>query len=235
MSKRFIGSEIWDSDWFLDLPDKFKILWVFINTKCDCAGIWTPNLKTVSRLLNNKYSEDEALSFFKNQVVKIKDKWFLPEFIPYQSGKSPSDKMIKPINNALSAIGLSLDTIDTVSIQYQYTTDTPIEIEIKKEKEITGVVKGGLSTGYTQKVKIKFLDCVELTEEEHKKLTEKFGVGPADIWIKKLNDYIQAKGKKYKSHYHTILMWADKSAVTGNNSGAEKWLAAQEEKEQKNG
>ncbi len=133
MGKRFIGSELWDSDWFLDLPDKYKILWVYIITKCDCAGVWEPNLKTVSRLLNNKYDEAETLQFFSGQIVKIKNKWFLPKFIRYQSGKSPSEKMIKPINNALSRIGYS---IDTVAIQYRYSSDTPIEIEREIDKNI---------------------------------------------------------------------------------------------------
>ena len=53
-----------------------------------------------------------------------------------------------------------------------------------------------------------FLDCVKLTEDEHKKLVEKFGENTTDDLIQELNNYIMSKGKKYKSHYHTILSWA---------------------------
>ena len=50
---------------------------------------------------------------------------------------------------------------------------------------------------------------VLLTEEELEKLKERF---PYD-WqerVERLSEYIQSKGKRYKSHYATILSWARK-------------------------
>lgn len=67
------------------------------------------------------------------------------------------------------------------------------EIEEVKEKE----------------VKIKYLEFVYLTEKEHKKLIDTFGQSKTEEYIRRLNDYIGSKGKKYKSHYHTILVWND--------------------------
>jgi hypothetical protein len=48
---------------------------------------------------------------------------------------------------------------------------------------------------------------VLLTDDEHKKLTERF---PNDCKerIERLSLYIESQGKKYKSHYATILSWA---------------------------
>ena len=42
------------------------------------------------------------------------------------------------------------------------------------------------------------------------KLIEKFGSDTKN-WIERLNNYIGSKGKKYKSHYHTILAWDRKA------------------------
>ncbi len=59
--------------------------------------------------------------------------------------------------------------------------------------------------------KKKYLDFVFLSDGEHQKLIEQFGVeGTADR-IKSLNIGIGSKGYKYKSHYYTILSWERKN------------------------
>jgi len=60
--------------------------------------------------------------------------------------------------------------------------------------------------------KNKHLDCVLLFEEEFEKLKGLFG-DDTDKKIKALNDYIMSTGKKYKSHYHTILNWENKNGT----------------------
>lgn len=57
-----------------------------------------------------------------------------------------------------------------------------------------------------QNKKNKYLDFVFLTEQEYEKLVEQFG-DKTKGWLERLNNYIGSKGKKYKSHYHTILTW----------------------------
>lgn len=54
-------------------------------------------------------------------------------------------------------------------------------------------------------IKKKFLEFVELTEEEYQKLVDKFWTRWTDERIEKLNNYIWSTWKKYKSHYFTIL------------------------------
>jgi hypothetical protein len=55
-----------------------------------------------------------------------------------------------------------------------------------------------------------FLDCVKLTDSEYQKLLDKFNLEDTLDKIEKLNNYIMSKGKKYSSHYHTILNWSKK-------------------------
>lgn len=57
-----------------------------------------------------------------------------------------------------------------------------------------------------------FGEFVYLTTNEYTQLVAWYGEQGAKKRIENLNTYIGAKGKKYKSHYHTILMWENKNA-----------------------
>lgn len=52
---------------------------------------------------------------------------------------------------------------------------------------------------------------VLLKPSEHEKLVEKFGVKGTEDWINILDEGIELKGYKYKSHYLAILKWANNS------------------------
>ena len=51
---------------------------------------------------------------------------------------------------------------------------------------------------------------VLLADQEYGKLAERFGKDDASAKIETLSRYIASKGDKYKSHYATILNWAEK-------------------------
>lgn len=55
--------------------------------------------------------------------------------------------------------------------------------------------------------KILFGEFVLLTKEEHQKLIDKYEPEFTDACIERLDNYIGSNGKKYKSHYRTILSW----------------------------
>jgi predicted phage replisome organizer len=64
--------------------------------------------------------------------------------------------------------------------------------------------------------KTEVLEGVFLTEEEHAKLKAQFGEAGARDRIENLQHYCLSTGKRYKSHYHTILNWARKDAPKKN-------------------
>ena len=71
----------------------------------------------------------------------------------------------------------------------------------KKEKEVFGEFKN-----------------IKLTNEEYEKLKNQFGDSGTNQRIESLSSYVASKGKKYASHYATILNWermADKNRKTG--------------------
>lgn len=70
----------------------------------------------------------------------------------------------------------------------------------------------------------KYGDFVRLTGSEHAKLVARFGEEGTRERIDRLDNYIGSKGKRYKSHYYTILSWearnssrAPKSQSFGRN------------------
>ena len=70
--------------------------------------------------------------------------------------------------------------------------------------------------------KIKYLDCVLLTDNEHKKLVAQFGQKDTDEKIERVNNYVMSKGAKYKSHYHTVLSWHKRDNPGGLKAGVEQ-------------
>jgi hypothetical protein len=140
-----------------------------------------------------------AFSFIKRNLerdlIKYKDKCNLNALNGAKGGrpkgsiKNPTViKNTERLNNKpkKADIGIDIDT-DTV-------------IDIDNDSDIKT----------NNKIKERHLDFVFLTKEEYLKLISKFGLQDADRKIDKLNSYIGSKGKKYKSHYHTILNWANK-------------------------
>ena len=61
--------------------------------------------------------------------------------------------------------------------------------------------------------KDKYGDFVKLTKDEHTKLTGRYSDIAIKSKIEDLNNYIGSTGKKYKSHYHTILAWLRKDGT----------------------
>jgi len=71
----------------------------------------------------------------------------------------------------------------------------------------------------TEKSKDRYMDFIFLTEEEYEKLVKQFGAEGLSEKIAALNDYVGSTGRKYKSHYHTILNWERKERKDGSKTG----------------
>jgi len=67
--------------------------------------------------------------------------------------------------------------------------------------------------------KEKFSEFVLLKQEEHEKLVERLGEEGTKKMIERLNNYIGSSGRRYKSHYHTILQWAEKDKKENKTDG----------------
>ncbi len=90
MAKRFTATEIWSEDWFLSMPNEYKLFWFYMLANCDHAGIFKVNLRSFCGLNEVKLSSNEALKMFnvgKQRVRQISESvWFIEDFFVYQYG-----------------------------------------------------------------------------------------------------------------------------------------------------
>ena len=63
---------------------------------------------------------------------------------------------------------------------------------------------------------------VKLTQEEKEKLNKNYHELRTNEFITRLDNYIESTGKRYKSHYATIISWIRKEQADKKQSGKVK-------------
>jgi len=90
MAKRFVSTEIWQEDWFLEMPNEYKLFWYYMLSNCDHAGVYKVNLRSFCGLLEVNVSPIIALDHFnngKNRIRVISETlWLIEDFFVYQYG-----------------------------------------------------------------------------------------------------------------------------------------------------
>jgi hypothetical protein len=88
MAKRFTDSTKWNDDWFSNLKNDEKLAWIYILDTCDHAGIWKKNLRLLNFQIGSNFVDDDLHIIFAGKFIEINDKWFIPNFIKFQYGKT---------------------------------------------------------------------------------------------------------------------------------------------------
>ena len=88
MSKRFIDTELFNDPWFMDLSVNSKLLFVYMITNCDHAGIIDMNWKLVefqTKIKQLTKSYDTLIKELSNRIIRLRnDYYFIPKFISFQ-------------------------------------------------------------------------------------------------------------------------------------------------------
>ena len=94
MAKRFTDTELWDKEWFMELPCKLKCLVKFVRDKSDLSGVWSPNWIIANTYIGEKVCESDLLNIDNGkQFVKIDSgKIFCIGFVDFQYGTELSEK-----------------------------------------------------------------------------------------------------------------------------------------------
>lgn len=125
-----------------------------------------------------------------------RNEYQLPETIDSIGSESDSAERVRRYRKNQKMLQCNGD-VTKCNIEIDIDKDIDIDKkEINKEKRIYGEFKN-----------------VKLTDDEYKKLEEK-NLLP---YIERLSSYIASKGKKYKSHYATILNWSRKDIPKEEN------------------
>jgi hypothetical protein len=150
MAKRFTDNEKWQDNWFTDLTNDQKIIWIYLLDHCDNAGLWKVNIKNLNYFCSTNISVEEVISIFKNRLTQVKEDLFLiNKFCLFQYGQdflSSKNKAVISAINKLIQVGIINEvngiytptieltkTINTLSIPYTYPID---RVKDKEEEKV---------------------------------------------------------------------------------------------------
>lgn len=116
MSKRFTDTNKFKTPFLRSLKGPYKVLWDFINSDCNHAGIWHVDFEVAQIYIGADLpvSQQEALTIFKDHIQPLKggEKWFLKNFIHEQYGDlNPANRLHASVLLELKKEGLSKDHI----------------------------------------------------------------------------------------------------------------------------
>lgn len=153
MAQRFTDSNKWLDNWFSNLSNDYKIVWLYLLDICDNAGIFQINIRLLNFNCGTNITETELLETFRGRIHKLdSDKCIVNKFCVFQYGpdflNSKNKAVISAIKKLIIAGLLDVDdngiytplipfnnTIDTLSIPYQMSIDTPKDKEEVKDKD----------------------------------------------------------------------------------------------------
>lgn len=192
--KRFTDTEKWQP-WFRKLSPEHKAFWVFLCDFCDPAGVWERDDDIAKIYVYKDLNLDMALDAINSDKLRIKvfaesSKWLLVDFVRFQYRQIRKDnKVFSKVYEFLNKHGL-----DSSEYEKDFGKSLPSLLDKDKDKE-------------KEKEKVGEDGLVFLSQEERQKLEVKLGAKKCAEYIQKLENYIGSKGRRYRSHYHTILSW----------------------------
>lgn len=107
MAKRFTDTDKWKRPWFTELPDRAKLVWIYIVDNCDHAGFWPADFKLLSFQTGKKTTKEQFESWFGDKVVAVNDKYFIPSFVNFQYGiLTPSNNTHRSVISTVKKAGV---------------------------------------------------------------------------------------------------------------------------------
>lgn len=90
MAKRFTATEIWNEDWFLEMPNEYKLFWYYMLSVCNHAGFYKVNLRSFCSLNGVKLTPNKVIEYFNSGKQRIRvinsSLWLIDDFFVYQYG-----------------------------------------------------------------------------------------------------------------------------------------------------
>ena len=137
----------------------------------------------------------------EQSVIEWRDKLLENNLIVYVKGKKGLPNKYK-LNNKMAFI------CEAKSVVNSGVNNVVQSVAIDKQNKTKQNKKENTAKAVSKK-KFGEFENVFLSEEEIIKLKAKLGAD-AERYVERLSNYIESSGKSYKSHYATILSWAEK-------------------------
>lgn len=188
--------------YLLSLPGDWRIRKTQLYRLCKNGKTLT--CRIFQELIDRRYIKPIQLKDDKGQFYGWE--YLVHECLPDEGENQQSENPQSGNQPEISTVSLVTDNPEIPIAEKRNSENVHLHNKISNKEDI-------YKEKYIKRKK-HFLDSVELTEEEHTKLLNEYGEDTAQEMISRLNDYIMAKGKRYKSHYHTIRMWISKQPAS---------------------
>jgi len=112
MAKRFIDNTIFEKQFFRKLPIKLKIVWFYLISKSNHAGVWECDIDLLSFQLGEIFTLDEIMKAFGDNLQQLDDnKIYITKFCQFQYGLplNPSVRVHASVIKLLSKYNIDLD------------------------------------------------------------------------------------------------------------------------------
>lgn len=139
MAKRFTDTELWNQDWFLDIPKDYKLFYFYMKDACNHAGIFKPNFRVFSALNDCLIDGAEALKFFNSDKERIlvldNGRWLIKDFFLFQYGTklNNKNKCHQSVFKSLEENNVKIDSLNNVEILK--VTETQLKPILKTSKQ----------------------------------------------------------------------------------------------------
>ena len=221
-SRRMFAKTIIDSDAFIDMPLSTQALYFHLSMRADDDG-FINNPKKIMRMIGASDDDLKVLLLkkfiisFESGIVVIKH-WRMHNYIQKDRYK-PS-----VYSEEKAMLGVKENGSYTECIQDGYSLDTQvsigkssIELELDKERvvEYSDFVSEENVDNYVDNSKLEYMGgtlgkgVVLLTDAQRGELLDKLGFDAFNHYINRLSTFIIEKKATVKSHYQTILKWAE--------------------------
>lgn len=222
MAKRYYTTELFDDAWFMDLPSKYKLFWIYLLTKCNHSGIWQVNWKLAQFYCGDNLEPTEVQRMLKDRIIPLENNkyWFIPKFIEFQYGTklNPDSSIHKGVIENIKKYNL-FEFLNKIEVSERITKGlgNPLERIKDKDKDIYKDIVKDISSKFKKPT---------LQEIKDYAISINFNLQPDKFF-----DFYEAKGwmigkNKMKDWKAAVRTWRAKdygdNQVTKKNIGVNK-------------
>lgn len=187
------------------LTPNAKLLYGEITALCNMHGYcWATN-----SYFMNLY--DKSQQTISNWIRQLKKCGYITLEIVYKPNSKEIDKRIIKLTGGIQ------NNFNTYTNNFVEPIQENLYTPIQENLYDNNTSNNNTSNNNKKIYKKRYLENVLLSDEEHEKLINELGIEVTNDLIERLNNYIGSKGKRYKSHYHTILTWNRKDQKSKPN------------------
>ena len=215
---RMVKTIVWEDEWFFELSTDAQRAYLYLSTNknTEISGIY--RLPKLEMMMYLKIKETKKMDQILNELMpKIiyHDGWVIIPKYPEHQNVTNNVKVQTSIEKYLETVPDHILNIKSEIINHKSEAIDNLSIAYTKSDE-------KLSKTKENKASYGELGKVKLTQEEHAKLVEKLGKH-VDNLIEELDTYIGSSGKRYSSHYATLLNWSRRKGIDSSNQKKSKY------------